>query len=82
MLKSIWNYIVATEKHAVDVILSDFHSVVGRLHAAAEVHFEVAADAAVEAARLNEVEAAALAEAERAKAIAMNISALVTLKGI
>jgi hypothetical protein len=64
MLKSIWNYIVATEKHAVDVILSDFHSVVGRLHAAAEV------------------EAAALAEAERAKAIAMNISALVTLKGI
>jgi hypothetical protein len=80
MLKDIWNWLVQAEKHAVENILADFHSVVGRLHAAADVHYETARDAAIKAANLNSIETAALAEAERAKAVAMSIASLISVR--
>jgi hypothetical protein len=80
MLKDIWNWLVQAEKHAVDNILADFHSVVDRLHAAADVHYETASDAAIKAANLNSIETAALAEAERAKAVAMSIASLISVR--
>jgi hypothetical protein len=78
MFTRIWNYLVGIEHHAVDVIVSEFHTVVARLEASVEHHFETAKDAAIKASHLKDIEAAALQEMGRARDIAAKIEALVS----
>jgi hypothetical protein len=77
MFTRIWNYLVGIEHHAVDVIVSDFHSIVDRLRASAQKHMTDAYDAAEQALHLNAIETAARKEAQRAHDIALKIEALV-----
>jgi predicted transcriptional regulator len=81
MFTRILNWFTGVERHAVDVIVADFHKVVDRLKASAEKHAGDAVEAAKEAVRYNEIAQVANAEAQRASAIAANVEALVTPRG-